>query len=103
MANIDQVYEKLELIEVTVSEIRRWQAGLDERCLAHRQQTDELRKDVYGSNGNNSGMKSKITLLWMGEKTVVKWKTFWFSVLRGVLVTCIIGFILWLLLQYKEA
>ncbi len=102
MASIDQVFEKLESVENKINDFGRWQAGLDERCAAHREQTTEIRHTLFDGNGDAPGIKSKVALLWACKKEVVKWKDFWFGIIRGVVTACIVGFILWVLVVYKK-
>ena len=102
MASINQVYEKLETVETKVNEIGHWQAGLDERCAAHREQTTEIRHTLFDSNGDAPGLKSKVALLWACKKEVIRWKVFWFGILRSVITAGILGFIMWLLILYKK-
>jgi len=98
MADFEQVVTKLDIINDKVDELLQWKAAMDERCFAHRQQTDELRNVVF----SNPGLKSKVERLWNGRANITKWRDFWLHVLRVLITTAIIGAVGWLLIVFKN-
>ena len=96
--DLEQIYEKLESVDGKVDTLLVWKARIDERCKAHRQQTDELRETVF----ENPGLKSKVERLWNCKKAMTRQKEFWLGVLRTVLSYGIIGIAVWLLFIFKK-
>ena len=97
MANLEQIFEKVEAIDGKTDELLVWQAAVDERCKAHRQQTDELRETMF----SNPGVKSKVERLWNGNKETTKQREFWLGVLRNILSYGAVALGAWLLFIYK--
>lgn len=81
-----------------LDELLIWKATLDERCKAHRKETNDVRETLYG---NPNGVVKKVNTLWNCKKYASKWKDFWMYVLKVVVATGVIALIGWLLLVYK--
>lgn len=88
----------LQSIDRNVNKLLQWKAALDERCEAHRQQTNDVRKTLYG---NPNGVIKKVNTLWDCKKYASKWKDFWMYVLKVVVAAGVIAVVGWLLLVYK--
>ena len=98
MANLEQIFTKLEGVDGKVDELLVWKAVIDERCKSHREQTNELRETIFA---NSKGLKFKVERLCNNKKDTIKQKDFWFSILRTVIAYGIIGVLVWLLMIYK--
>jgi len=85
-----------------LDELLQWKAALDERCKAHREQTDDVRETLYG---NPNGVVKKVNSLWNCKKSIQEtqklWKTTLVYILSRLTVASIIALIGWLLLVYK--
>ena len=85
-----------------LDELLLWKAALDERCKAHREKTDDVRKTLYG---NPNGVVKKVNTLWNCKKNLQEtqklWKTTLIYILSRLTVVGIIVLIGWLLLVYK--
>lgn len=81
-----------------LDELLLWKAALDERCKAHREQTDDVRETLYG---NPNGVVKKVNTLWNCKKYASKWKDFWMYILKVVVAIGIISVVGWLLSVYR--
>jgi|GEM_PF-6169926 len=88
---LDAANEKLDLM-------LQWKAGFEERCIAHRTQTDEVRVALFGKNG----LVRRVNGLNYCKESISRWKDFWMYVLKIVIVTFIISLAGWLLFIYRE-
>jgi len=93
--------EVLSKINNNVDELLRWKFALDARCKAHREQTNELRKTIYGNPGRTNGLQFETSRLTNSGKRLKKFKEFWIFILKILLITGIISIVTWLLQIYK--
>ena len=100
MAALQQILEKLTTIEEKIGDLSEWKAAMDERCAAHRQQTDELRAVLFNNNPN-PGIKTKVETLWNYKRDITRWRGFWMGILGPAITAGIIGLGVWLLMIYK--
>lgn len=99
MSNFEtEVKDGLKSMHGKLDKLLIWRAALDERCTAHREQTDDVRETLYG---NPNGVVKKVNTLWNGKKHATKWKDFWMYVLKIIVAASIISLVSWLLLVYK--
>jgi hypothetical protein len=91
--------ELLKEMNGKLDDLLIWRGGLDERCKAHREQTDEVRDVLFA---NPTGLKSKVERLWNGKTGASRWKDFWMFILRSAIIFGILGIVGWLLLLYKQ-
>ena len=101
MANLEQIFEKVESIDGKVDELLTWKAVVEVQCKAHRQQTDEVRTTIYGDEKNNVGIKTKVQNLLNCKKQITKQRDFWLGVLRNILSYGAVALGAWLLFIYK--
>ncbi len=98
---LQQILDTVQATGKKVDELVKWQVAMDEKCLAHRGQTDDLKLTVYGNPGNN-GLKDKVLKLWCCKKSMSRWRDFWMGVWRLVAAGLIIAVGTWLFLLYKN-
>ena len=94
----------LQSMDGKLDELIVWKAVLNERCGAHREQTDNIRTVLF-ENNPNPGLVSKVNSLTNCKKDIQEtqklWKTTLIYILSRLLVVGIIALISWLLLVYK--
>ena len=93
--------ELLKQMNSKLDELLLWRAALDERCVAHREQTAEHRKVLF----DNPGLKSKVDRLWNCKHDLKTRRenviNFFMGVLKLLVVAAIVGITVWLLYIYK--
>lgn len=87
----------LEKIDSNVDEIMIWKSALDVRCEAHRTQTNEVRKTVYGNPGSVNGLQFEVSRLSNCKKSLTKLQEFFIFILRVLVIFGIIEAVTWLL------
>ncbi len=95
--NAEDVYKKLDIIDVKVGQVLIWKAK-------HETAHELLERDIGDSRAaifENPGLISKVSTLWNCKKDTTKWKEFWFGILRYLVVAVIVGVVAWLLVLYK--
>ena len=110
MSELGQVLDKLGAIEEQnnsmtgkLDELLQWKSGVEERCKAHREKTDELRAEIF----SEEGIKSKVQRLWnckgaLRDK-VALWQDFGMYVLKAVVVACLLAAIWFFMGLYKKS
>lgn len=93
-----EVKSSLTSINENLNKLLIWRAKLDERCTAHREQTDDVRETLYG---NPNGVVKIVNSLLNCKKRASKWKEFWRGVLKTAVAIGIVSIVGWLLLVYK--
>lgn len=96
-----RIYDKLNKIDAKIGKLMVWKATLDERCTAHRGETNEVRKTIYGNPGSADGVQFKVERLWQCKKNLTKFQEFWIYVLKILLITGIVSLVTWLMSIYK--
>ena len=105
----DKIYRKLEQMDSRIVVVLRHQAAIDERCIAHKELTTEVRKTLYG---NPDGLTKQVQKLVNcktnineekaeEEKRSERWKKFWLFILQSVVVWFIIGATIFFLKVFK--
>ena len=109
MSELGQVLDKLGAIEKQnnsmnnkIDELLQWKSGVEERCKAHRERTDELRAELF----SEEGIKSKVQRLWnckgaLRDK-VALWQDFGMYVLKAIVVAGLLAAIAFFLKVYKS-
>jgi len=88
-------------IDSNIDELMIWKSALDERCDAHRKQTAEVRRTVYGNPGSANGLQFEVSRLSNCKKSLTKLREFWVFILKILLITGIISVVTWLFRIYK--
>jgi len=96
-----ELKETLTEMDDKLDLILQWKAGFEERCVAHRDKTEELRCTLYGEKGNN-GMVKQVDRLVQSKGQFNKWQDFWLCILKVVIATSIISLAGWLFFMYKS-
>jgi len=98
----DQERDTLLLqINSKVDTLLQWKSTVDERCEAHRKQTNEVRKTVYGNPGHADGLQFAVSRLTNSGKRAIKFREFWIFILKILLISGIISVVTWLFQIYK--
>jgi len=95
------IEEKLDAANDKLDSMLQWKAGFEERCFAHKTQTDEVRVVLFGKN-NENGLVGCVGKLNQCMESLARWRDFWIFVLRIVVATFIISLVAWLLFIYRE-
>lgn len=99
MSNFEtEVKDSLNSMDGKLDELVTWKAALNERCKAHREQTDDMRETLYG---NPNGIVKTVNNLWNFKKNASRWRDFWLYVLKIVVAAAVIASAGWLLAAYK--
>lgn len=105
----ERIYEKLETIDEKVSELLQWRSAVNERCMAHRKETDNLNKEVFG---NPNGIKKQVMEIdkrleiaegkvsHSSEKETRK-MDFFAYILQGLIVSGLLAFVVFMFKLYK--
>lgn len=96
-----KIEEKLDTANDKLDLILQWKAGFEERCIAHRAQTNEVRVVLFGKD-NKDGLVRCVNGLNQCKESLSRWRNFWMYVLRIVVATFIISLAGWLLFIYRE-
>lgn len=96
-----KIEEKLDAANDKLDLILQWKAGFEERCVAHRAQTNEIRVVLFGKD-NKGGLIRRVDGLNYCKESISRWRDFWMYVLRIVVATCILSLAAWLLFIYRE-
>ncbi|KKN28923.1 hypothetical protein LCGC14_0849210 [marine sediment metagenome] len=97
MATLEEIQEIVTATDGKVDQLLIWKAS-------HTKEHELIERDVADSRAvlfENPGVVSKVNTLWNCNKDVTKWKDFWMSVLRYLIVAVIVAVVCWLLLLYK--
>lgn len=105
MSNFEtEVKAGLKLINDNLVELGKWRAALDERCKAHREQTDDMRTVLFEDNPN-PGLVKQVNSLSNCKKSIQEtqklWKTTLIYILSRLTIVGVIALIGWLLSVYK--
>ena len=95
---LDRVIEANEKLDVLL----QWRAGLEERCKAHLEKTEEVRTVLFKNPGGlvqnvNTLLQCKNNLKSAGDR----WSGFWIGLLRTLATAAIIAVTAWLLSLYQ--
>lgn len=102
MNEMKQILDKLEEIDGKIDDMLQWKATLEERCQGHREKTDELREEIFATEG----LKVKVQRLWnckgaLRDK-VAMWQDFGMYVLKATVVACLLAVLAFGLKLYKS-
>ena len=95
-----RLWDKLDKMDEKLDGVAKWQGAMDERCQAHRTQTDEIRSTLYS---NPHGLVEQVGKLVSCKTNISRWRDFLIFILRYLLAAGIIGLAAWLLAIYKGA
>ena len=97
MADLDQIYAKLEDIDGKVDELLIWKAAHITQHKTISRDIDDVRETLY----ENPGLKARVQTLWNGRKHTATWQDFWLFILRYLIAAAIVGITIWFLSIYK--
>ena len=92
LKKLDEANDKLDLL-------LQWRAGLEERCKAHLEKTEEVRTVLFE---NPHGLVCRVDKLTQCKKSITEWREFWIYILKVVLAAAIISLAGWLFFVYSE-
>lgn len=93
-----EIVKKLDEANKKLDTLLQWRAGLEERCIAHRKETDEVRGTLYNKP---NGVVACVNRLTMSQKSASRWNDFWVYILKVVIAACVIWLVAWLLSIYR--
>ena len=90
-----EIIKKLDKANEKLDTLLQWREGLEARCEAHRNQTDEVRTTtLFG----NPGLKSQVQTLMHGRS---RWRDFYLNTLTIVITTLVVSFVVWMLAIWR--
>ncbi|NIP26669.1 MAG: hypothetical protein GWN94_19860 [Phycisphaerae bacterium] len=102
MSELKEVLDKLGRMDEKLDEMLRWKAGLEERCTAHREKTEELRNEMFGTDGIKIKVQRLVNCKGAIGARIAVWRDFGMYVLKAIVVACLLAVIAFLLRLYKS-
>jgi len=84
MADLDQIFAKLETVDGKVDELLIWRAVHGKEHEVIKRDLIDVRKTLYD---DNPGLKFKVERLWNGTTITQGWKEFWLYVVKIIIAT----------------
>ena len=95
-----KIEEGLKTVNEKLDEMLQWKAGFEERCVAHKSQTEEVRNTLFGDRGCN-GMVKQVDRLVQCKGELSRWRDFRIGLFKIVVAAAIISLVSWLLFIYR--
>jgi len=95
-----EIIKKLDEANGKLDQMLQWRAGLEERCKAHNQRTEEIRKILFD---NPNGLIARVNRLNNYKRSLSRWRDFWMYILKTVIVAFIIALAAWLFTVYRDS
>lgn len=94
-----EILENVKEANKKLDTLLQWRAGLEERCKAHLEKTQEVRTVLFANPG---GVVERVNRLSQCKKSMTHSTEFWFYILKVVIAAAIISLTTWLLSIYRE-
>ena len=101
MEHSKEIHDKVGEIDNKISKLLQWCSAMDERCLSHRKETDEVRRTVYGNPSKTNGLQFQVDRLLKCKNEINKWREYGFFLLKVLSASAIIAVVTFLLKLYK--
>lgn len=103
MSDISKIFKKLSEIDSKIDELLQWKAAQEERCVAHREKTEELRTEIFGEEGVKIKVQRLLNCKGAFRDRIALWRDFGMYVLKAIVVACLLAAIAFLLKTYKSS
>ena len=99
---LETIDDRLETIDGKLDSLVEWKAiHITQHETVGRDLT-EVRMEMFGNpSEEHSGLKSKVQTLLNCKEVINKWKSFWMYVLQALIISGILGIVVWLLKGYS--
>lgn len=94
----DQILEKLNEMNGKLDKLLQWKAAHQESHKTIDRDITEVRDTLF----ENPGLKSQVQTLINCKQNISRWRNFWMSILRLIVVAAIIAVIGWFMFLYKK-